>query len=75
MKFIFNRCAILFVLVIVITSLFNLSIMPAVSISVGILSGLGISIFGLKFVSWKHFIIDLLVILICSQIGWAALLV
>lgn len=75
MKFIFNRCAILFFLVIIISSLLNLFAMPALSIGAGIVAGLCISIFWLKYVSMKHLLIDILVILICSQIGWAALLI
>lgn len=71
----FNRVVILLVVSINIASIFNLSCMPALSISAGILAGLIASFTWLKVDSWKEFLIDLIPIIIGSQMGWAALLV
>lgn len=71
----FNRVVMLSIISIITASLFNLSCLPALSISMGILAGLISSFIWLKVDSWKEFFIDLIPIIIGSQIGWAALLV
>lgn len=71
----FNRVVVLLIVSINIASIFNLSCMPALSISAGILAGLIVSFTWLKVDSWKEFLIDLIPIIIGSQMGWAALLV
>lgn len=71
----FNRVVVLLIVSINIASIFNLSCMPALSISAGVLAGLVASFAWLKVDSWKEFLIDLIPIIIGSQIGWAALLV
>ena len=71
----FNRVVMLSIISIVAASLFNLSCLPAVSISIGIVAGLIASFAWLKVDSWKEFFIDLIPILLGSQIGWAALLI
>lgn len=71
----FNRVVILAIITTIITSLFNLSCLPALSISMGIIAGLIASFAWLKVDSWKEFFIDLIPILLGSQIGWAALLI
>lgn len=71
----FNRVVMLAIITTIVSSLFNLSMMPAVSITAGIVAGLGASFGWLRIDDWKEFFIDLIPILICSQIGWAALLI
>lgn len=71
----FNRVVLLSIISIVAASLFNLSCLPALSISMGIIAGLIASFAWLKVDSWKEFFIDLIPILLGSQIGWAALLI
>lgn len=71
----FNRVVMLSIISIVVSSLFNLSCLPALSISMGITAGLIASFAWLRVDDWKEFFIDLIPILICSQIGWAALLI
>lgn len=71
----FNRVVMLSIISIVAASLFNLSCLPALSISMGIVAGLIASFAWLKVDSWKEFFIDLIPILLGSQIGWAALLI
>lgn len=71
----FNRVVMLSIISIVAASLFNLSCMPALSISAGVLAGLVASFAWLKVDSWKEFFIDLIPILSGSQFGWAALLI
>lgn len=71
----FNRVVILLIVSINIASIFNLSCMPVVSIGAGIVAGLIASFAWLKVDSWKEFLIDLIPIIIGSQMGWAALLV
>ena len=71
----FNRVVMLSIISIVAASLFNLSCLPAVSISIGIVAGLIASFAWLKVDGWKEFFIDLIPILLGSQIGWAALLI
>lgn len=71
----FNRVVMLAIITTIVSSLFNLSMMPAVSITAGIVAGLGASFGWLRVDDWKEFLIDLIPILICSQIGWAALLI
>lgn len=71
----FNRVVMLSIISIVAASLFNLSCLPALSISIGIVAGLIASFAWLKVDSWKEFFIDLIPILLGSQIGWAALLI
>lgn len=71
----FNRVVMLSIISIVAASLFNLSCLPALSISMGIIAGLIASFAWLKVDSWKEFFIDLIPILLGSQIGWAALLI
>jgi hypothetical protein len=71
----FNRVVMLSIISIVVSSLFNLSCLPALSISMGIIAGLIASFAWLKVDNWKEFLIDLIPILLGSQIGWAALLI
>lgn len=71
----FNRVVMLSIISIVAASLFNLSCLPALSISIGIVAGLIASFAWLKVDNWKEFFIDLIPILLGSQIGWAALLI
>lgn len=71
----FNRIVMLSIISIVVSSLFNLSCLPALSISMGIIAGLIASFAWLKVDNWKEFLIDLIPILLGSQIGWAALLI
>ena len=71
----FNRIVMLSIISIVVSSLFNLSYLPALSISMGIIAGLIASFAWLKVDNWKEFLIDLIPILLGSQIGWAALLI
>lgn len=71
----FNRVVMLSIISIVAASLFNLSCLPALSISMGIVAGLIASFAWLKVDSWKEFFIDLIPILLGSQMGWAALLI
>lgn len=71
----FNRVVVLLIVSINIASIFNLSCMPALSISASILAGLIASFAWLKVDSWKEFFIDLIPILSGSQFGWAALLI
>lgn len=71
----FNRVVLLAIISIVTSTLTNLSCMPEVSISSGIVAGLIASFAWLKVDSWKEFFIDLISILLGSQIGWAALLI
>lgn len=71
----FNRVVMLAIISIVTSTLTNLSCMPEVSISSGIVAGLIASFAWLKVDSWKEFFIDLIPILLGSQIGWAALLI
>lgn len=71
----FNRVVMLSIISIVAASLFNLSCLPALSITIGIVAGLIASFAWLKVDSWKEFFIDLIPILLGSQIGWAALLI
>lgn len=71
----FNRVVMLSIISIVAASLFNLSCLPALSISMGIIAGLIASFAWLKVDSWKEFFIDLITIILGSQIGWAALLI
>lgn len=71
----FNRVVMLSIISIVAASLFNLSCLPALSISMGIIAGLIASFAWLKVDSWKEFFIDLIPILLGSQMGWAALLI
>lgn len=70
-----NRVVMLAIISIVVSSLMNLSCMPEVSISSGIVAGLIASFTWLKVDSWKEFFIDLIPILLGSQLGWAALLI
>lgn len=70
-----NRVVMLAIISIVVSSLMNLSCMPEVSISSGIVAGLIASFAWLKVDSWKEFFIDLIPILLGSQMGWAALLI
>lgn len=71
----FNRVVMLSIISIVVSSLFNLSCMPIISISAGLVAGLVASFAWLKVDSWKEFFIDLIPIIIGSQMGWAALLI
>lgn len=71
----FNRVVMLSIISIVAASLFNLSCLPALSISAGVLAGLIASFAWLKVDNWKEFFIDLIPIILGSQIGWAALLI
>lgn len=71
----FNRVVILAIVSIVVASLFNLSCLPWLSMSVGILVGMITSIVYLKIDNFKQWLIDLIPILLGSQIGWAALLI
>lgn len=71
----FNRVVMLSIISIVASSLFNLSCMPIVSIGAGLVAGLVASFGWLKVDSWKEFLIDLIPIIIGSQMGWAALLI
>lgn len=71
----FNRVVVLAFITIAVSALFNLSMMPIVSITAGIIAGLGVSFSWLKVDNWKEFFIDLIPILLGSQIGWAALLI
>lgn len=71
----FNRVVVLLIVSINIASIFNLSCMPALSISAGILAGVIASFTWLKVDSWKELLIDLIPITLGSQIGWAALLI
>lgn len=71
----FNRVVILAIVSIVVASLFNLSCLPWLSMSAGILAGMATSIFYLKIDNFKQWLIDLIPILLGSQIGWAALLI
>ena len=71
----FNRVVMLSIISIVVSSLFNLSCLPVLSISMGIIAGLIASFAWLKVDNWKEFLIDLIPILLGSQIGWAALLI
>ena len=71
----FNRVVMLSIISSVVSSLFNLSCLPALSISMGIIAGLIASFAWLKVDNWKEFLIDLIPILLGSQIGWAALLI
>ena len=71
----FNRVVVLSILSIVVASLTNLTCEPVASISAGIATGLVASFTWLKVDNWKEFFIDLIPILLGSQIGWAALLI
>ena len=71
----FNRVVILSIVSIVVSSLFNLSMMPEISISAGMLSGILASTLWLKVDSAKQWLIDMIPITLGSQIGWAALLI
>lgn len=71
----FNRVVILAIVSIVVVSLFNLSCLPWLSMSAGILAGMITSIVYLKIDNFKQWLIDLIPILLGSQIGWAALLI
>jgi hypothetical protein len=71
----FNRVVMLSIISIIAASLFNLSCLPALSISMGIIAGLIASFAWLKVDSWKELFIDLIPILLGSQMGWAALLI
>lgn len=71
----FNRIIVLSIVSIVISSLFNLSMMPEISISAGMLSGILASTLWLKVDSAKQWLIDMIPITLGSQTGWAALLI
>lgn len=71
----FNRVVLLAIITIVVTSLFNLSCMPALSIGAGLSAGIISSLAYFRVTSVKQFLIDLIPILLGSQFGWAALLI